>query len=395
METFDDIRLTLINTIKKNEKECSGKKFKVSDNVYIYFDQDNRFGEMFNVKSGFYLRTGILDKDWNDTGIDPFMRNKPQLIDVGIMGRCTACGTCRVGCYQKANNNGKNMSLEEYKALIDDIKPYVFQLALGGAGNVSSRDDLEELLKYTVDNGIVPSFTDAGIDITKEKAQIIKKYCGACAISYHPISETDYSDCMPYTKKAVKTLINAGVKTYIHYVLSKNSINEAIRRIKNDDWPKGLHAIVFLLYKPVGYGKQEYTLNFEMPEVKEFFELIDNYKGKLKIGFDSCTAPYILHFCHNINLDSIDTCEGGRFSMYIDAEMNAIPCSFGNQDTQWKIPIAGKHIVDVWQEFPTFKKVRRSLSMSCSSCKDRMACMGGCPLIMSLCPCEKKEKDKK
>ena len=40
---------------------------------------------MFDERSGMYLRTGILE-DGKDTGIDPFMADFPELLDVGIMG---------------------------------------------------------------------------------------------------------------------------------------------------------------------------------------------------------------------------------------------------------------------------------------------------------------------
>ena len=38
----------------------------------------------FKEKTGEYLRTGIL-KDGVDTGVDPFMADFPELLDVGIM----------------------------------------------------------------------------------------------------------------------------------------------------------------------------------------------------------------------------------------------------------------------------------------------------------------------
>ena len=50
------------------------------------YDKTNNFISMFNPNNGFYMRTGILDKDRKDTGIDPFMAEYPELIDVGIMG---------------------------------------------------------------------------------------------------------------------------------------------------------------------------------------------------------------------------------------------------------------------------------------------------------------------
>ena len=51
-----------------------------------YRDKKHNFHEVFNTKNGAYMRTGIIDEKGKDTGIDPFMRDFPSLIDVGIMG---------------------------------------------------------------------------------------------------------------------------------------------------------------------------------------------------------------------------------------------------------------------------------------------------------------------
>ena len=51
-------------------------------------------------------------------------------------------------------------------------------------------------------------------------------------------------------------LLDAGIKTNIHYVLGNNSIDEAIERLKNNDFSKGINAIIFLLHKPVGLGQE-------------------------------------------------------------------------------------------------------------------------------------------
>lgn len=55
------------------------------ENMSGYVDTTNHFIEIFNRKTGFYARTGVIENNL-DTGKDPFMRNFPQLIDVGIMG---------------------------------------------------------------------------------------------------------------------------------------------------------------------------------------------------------------------------------------------------------------------------------------------------------------------
>lgn len=54
--------------------------------IQTIIDQKYHFLSMFNPKSGAYVRTGIIDEQGRDTGVDPFMASFPHLIDVGIMG---------------------------------------------------------------------------------------------------------------------------------------------------------------------------------------------------------------------------------------------------------------------------------------------------------------------
>lgn len=69
--------------------------------------------------------------------------------------------------------------------------------------------------------------------MTRETAAICKKYCGAVAVSWYRSL---------YTLKAISFLLEAGVKTNIHYVLMKDSIKEAIELLEGDKFPKGINA---------------------------------------------------------------------------------------------------------------------------------------------------------
>lgn len=344
-----------------------------------FIDRQNKFFERFDSKTGFYMRSGVI-QDGKDTGIDPFMRSFPSLIDIGIMERCICASKCNVDCYQKAcDRTGNNMSLEDYTRIMEESKGKVFQVALGGAGDPDTHEHFEEILKLTREYDIVPNFTSSGITFTKEKAELCKKYCGAVAISEH------HAD---YTSKALDLLINAGVKTNIHYVLSAKSIDDAIDKLKNNGFHKGINAVVFLLYKPIGLGKIENILTAENPKVKEFFNLIDNHKYDFKIGFDSCSCAGIINHTSKIDLQSIDFCEGGRYSMYISADMKAMPCSFGNQDSKWWVDLRKCSIKEAW-ESEVFDNFRRSLVQSCPNCKDRENCAGGCPISREIVLCNR------
>lgn len=357
----------------------------------IYVDKKHRFIEVFDDVTGDYTRSGILDENMEDTGIDPFMRAFPALIDVGIMGRCThgetgLCIASGVQCYQNGlHTKHPNMSLDNFKRIVDECKGKCMQLALGGRGDVDQHENFEEILSYCRENGIVPNFTSSGLGFTPEIVSICKKYCGAVAISWY---RNDY------TTNAVKMLVDADITTNIHYVLGNNSIDEAIERLRNNDFPKGINAVIFLLHKNVGLGTDANVLNVGDPKLKEFFSLVDNGKFDFKIGFDSCTIPGIINFTSKIDPTSTDTCEGGRFSMYITSDMKALPCSFDNQELRWAYDISNDTIQHAWDS-KVFDDFRSHFNNSCVNCKDRLSCLGGCPIRREIVLCDRKEKDLK
>jgi len=218
--------------------------------------------------------------------------------------------------------------------------------------------------------------------MTEEKAAMCKKYCGAVAVSEHNAD---------YTRETIKMLQDKGVKTNVHYVLSNESIETAIERL-NTNYYGGLNAVVFLLYKPIGLGRIEKVLRSNDPRLPAFFEAIEAHRFNHKIGFDSCSAPAIVNHTTRIDLDSLDFCEGGRHSMYIDADMNAMPCSFGNQDKRWFVSLREHTIEEAWNS-AVFESFRASLKYSCPGCEKRATCAGGCPICRDIVLCDRPEKD--
>ena len=352
--------------------------------MYKKIDKVNRFVSIFNPDTGFYVRSGVIDSDGKDTGVDPFMSSFPEVLDIGIMEKCVCASKCNVDCYQKAiNRTGNNMSLENYKKLIEQCKGKLYQVALGGAGDVDTHEDFESIVRTTRECNIVPNFTTSGISMTKEKAEICKRYCGAVAVSEH---------FAEYTNNAIDMLLNAGVKTNIHYVLGKKTIDEAINRLQNNSFKEGINAVVFLLYKPIGLGKQENVLSPNDDKVKTFFELIDKGNFHHKVGFDRCSCAGLINYTKGINLESVDYCEGGRFSAYIDANMNMMPCSFGNQDSRYFVNLKDNTIEQAWNS-DVFNRFRYSLIHSCPNCEKRDCCRGGCPIVNEITLCSRKERE--
>jgi len=355
-----------------------------------YHDKQYNFKEMFNPKTGFYLRTDILKQDlqskkYINTGIDPFMRSMPALIDIGIMGECLhgrrrLCVSSGIECYQDGLNiKQNNMSLPDFKRIIDEIKGSALQCALGGRGDPNKHEHFEEILCYCRENSIVPNYTTSGLDLTDKEIRATVKYVGAVAVSFYRHK---------HTFEAINKFIDQGVKTNIHYVLSKSSIAEAIDRLKNERFPENINAVIFLLHKPVGLGTQGNVLSPDDKNLKPFFSMINSVKFPFKIGFDSCSVAGLLNYAKQIDRKTLDPCEGGRFSCYIGPDMKMTPCSF-DQKMKYSVDLKEKMIKDAWNS-QAFELFRSALKYSCPECSDRNDCMGGCPLTPEVTLCEKK-----
>lgn len=347
-------------------------------------DTKHKFVEMFNSVTGFYLRSGIIDENGKDTGVDPFMGSFPSLIDVGIMGSCVhgLTGHCKIGCYQNGpGQKAQNMKLDDWKRIVDEAKGKVFQIALGGRGDPNKHENFKEIVEYARLNFIAPNYTTSGFELTDEEITATKQFCGSVAVS-------DYRH--PHTYEAVKRFIAAGVTTNIHYILSAYSVEEATERLKKGDWPDGINAVIFLLHKPVGLGSQKAVLKRTDPRLINFWKLIDQQKFKFQVGFDSCTVPGLLNYTNNIDFVSVDTCEAARWSMYITSDMKAHPCSFDNQGKKWEYDMTNDTIQNAWNS-EIFENFRDGFRKACPSCKIRTLCYGGCQITPEITLCSKEE----
>ena len=363
----------------KNEGKKTEMKYKIVDRKY-------HFISAFDTETGAYVRTGVLDEQGRDTGIDPFMASYPHLIDVGIMGHCIhgktgLCAKAGIGCYQSGMLvEQPNMTLEDFTSIAKQSSGHCNQFALGGRGDPDQHEHFEEILKICRENNLVPNFTTSGYGMTPEIAALCKQYCGAVAVSWYRSS---------YTLAAIQMLLDAGVKTNIHYVLGQNSIDEAIARLEKDDFPKGINAVIFLLHKPAGQGARGNMLAVDDPRVAKFFEQLDR-RHPFKTGMDSCNVPGAIRFCKNILPESLDTCEGGRYSCYIGADMVMVPCSF-DQQKRYEVSLRDMTIEQAWNSAP-FEMFRNRMRGACPGCEKKELCMGGCPLMPEIVFCDSEKR---
>lgn len=167
--------------------------------------------------------------------------------------------------------------------------------------------------------------------------------------------------------------------------MGNNSIDEAIDRLERNDFPAGINAVIFLLHKPAGQGTRENVLDSSDPRVAEFFAQVDG-RHPFRVGLDSCNVPGALRFCKSVLPESLDTCEGGRFSCYIGADLVMVPCSF-DQKKRYEVKLNPLTIEEGWNS-PAFDCFRDKMRSACPSCEKQALCLGGCPLMPEIVFCQ-------
>ncbi len=348
-----------------------------------HFDPNFRFGVSFDPADGTYYRGNVIDIAGQDTGRDAFMASFPHLVDVGIMGHCNhgisgRCAQSGIGCYQSgAHRSQPNLSVADFTRIADECTGRVFQFALGGRGDPDEHEAFGDILAIARSRDIVPNYTTSGWGMTPERAALTARYCGAAAVSWQRAE---------HTLRAIRLLVDAGVTTNIHYLLSARSIHEARWRLRQRAFPPGINRVIFLLHKPIGQGDPADVLHPSDPRVADFFSLFNHEEYIDVAGFDSCSVPGLLRLAPNIDPASIETCEGGRFSAYIAPDMTMMPCSF-DQDGRWAVDLEHYTMDEAWigHRFGDFRERLRS---ACPECTLRPACLGGCPIDRNivLCP---------
>ncbi len=166
--------------------------------------------------------------------------------------------------------------------------------------------------------------------------------------------------------------------------------NQAMTRKISKDIQKTINALIFLNYKPIGRSPgYDYDLLLRnSSQVERFFQIATEEKHNLKIGFDSCSITGIAKFT-NVSHICYESCDAGRFSMFISEDMKMYPCSFMIKTEYGGTRIVENNIQDFWQNNNILKRFRdKSTPNVCDSCRNVDLCLGGCSIFpeINLCP---------
>lgn len=329
--------------------------------------------------------TGVTFRWGQNVKENPFMAPWPELADISISNYCI--NECEY-CYRSSNPEGKLISIKDYEFLLNQLtnNKYgtVFQVALGG-GEPLLHPDFIEILKITRKKfDIIPNYTTSGKFFDEKNIEATRKYCGAIAISYDPYRDLTLDDI----SEIGSYLEGEGIKTNIHYVISEKTLSNAIEIVegKYDDYFKNFNAIIFLTYKPFGRANSGETIK-SADLLNSFIKSIDKPISKLRVGFDACFVPILMKKT-NIDNKMVDSCECGFFSVYIDENLNVMPCSFCNDD-KYKYNLKEFDFKNIWlNKFSDYRDfITSSGRVDCEDCDKLDDCRGKCPFFEELFLC--------
>jgi len=371
----------------------------------------------FCKETGYFERWGKTRKD------DPSKAPFPEILDIEVTTKCDGVGgkLCPF-CYKSNTPNGKNMSFETFKKILDNfpkhkqkfikfqnkngetpkISPFSYvskilknikkhnlemakqvkedthslcQIAFGADSKAESNPDLWKMMDYCRENGVIPNITVA--EITDETADKLVEKCGAVAVSRYEDKNICYD--------SVKKLTDRGLKqTNIHAMISLETFDNAWETLQDrltDPRLANLKAIVFLSLKKKGRGK-----GFTPLPQDKFNQIVDfAMKNNIGIGFDSCSAyKYLKSVEDHPDFKTFEKysepCESTAFSSYINCDGKFLPCSF-SEDGEFGEGIdvvnCDDFLKDVWNH-PKTKTFRKKLLATVS--QNKLECRE-CPLF--------------
>lgn len=326
--------------------------------------------------------TGMTFRWGKSFELDPNYAPWPELADISISNHCSkGCDFC----YRDSRKNYNFMSLENYEFLLQELQHTewgnVFQVALGG-GEPLEHPNFLDIINITNSYNVVPNFTTNGEYLTIEIIRELKNKVGAIALSVIDIQDLN--------REIIIALHENEITCNVHYLLNRLNLKQAIDilRGKYNRYFDNVNAIIFLTYKPLGRGDKSRCLQLNS-DFFYFISAVENNFCSARIGFDACFVPILMHF-NKLNLQFIDPCECGFFSIYINDNLIVSPCSFVNNN-EFSFNLKEFSMEYIWTVL--FDKYRRSLKNKCLRiCENKSACRGCCPYFNEITLCYSSEK---
>lgn len=368
--------------VTKHEYDADGDHWTVYDapTFKMTLNAKHTYHCFFSKTDGFNCRFG---KTVND---DPeYCGLGPEIADIEIVtGSCPKVNSenCR-WCYKNNTSApGKVMTLEQFKTVVSKFPKNLTQVALGITG-VKSNPHLEDILIWLKQQGVIGNLTLTGADLDDKMADVLCQHCGACAVSCYDKAKDLCYVTIKKLHDTARDKFKRSMSVNMHIVIADFSmahVMDVLHDIRDGKVP-GLKSVVMLHAKPVGRAKSlDCSLSEEnLTEVIKF--CLDS---KISFGFDSCNGHNVQDILTKMGKQelcgSIEPCESGRMSIYVNVEGKVTPCSFVEhvyEDSAIDLLDPAVKIEDVWMEDKMLNAFRHCTKCSKSCPVYALDCKGG------------------
>lgn len=307
-----------------------------------------------------------------------------MLISWNITRRCNLyCEHCYRDSGPYAPVAGQ-LSTEEGRCLIDQIKEAGFRLLIFSGGEPLTRDDVCELVAYAASTGLRPVMGSNGTLLTAAKASALKAAgLGGIAISIDssaPEYHNRFRNASDGWEKAVTGIRHAreaGMKVQINMTLSEKNIDdfEQVVQLAEQLNVVSLHPF-FLVPTGRGVNMEEETLKRE-----QYFNVLKRVLAKQKttaVEIKPTCAPQFMPLAKDMGLDMRYTrgCLAGVAYCSVLPEGDVHVCPY--------LPVRAGNVREqpfheIWSHSFVFKDLRnfQKYEGACGSCPDIHIC-GGC-----------------
>lgn len=290
-------------------------------------------------------------------------------------------------CYRESGpdeDTVKELSTEEGKKLIDEIKKAGFRILILSGGEPLLREDIYELVAKTKAAGLVPAMGSNGTLLTKEAANELKKSgLGGIAISVDSMDAAYHDEfrgvkgAFDLTQAGIENALAAGLRVQINLTLTENNQDEFEKIV--DYYEKiGVHAIHPFFLVPTG---RALSMEEEGLRSQAYFGMIKKILEKqhsTKLELKPTCAPQFMPMAKEMGLEQRFTrgCLAGIAYCCIlpKGEVNIcpyLPIEVGN--------VREKPFDEIWRDSEIFAQLRdyKNYEGECGKCQYINIC-GGC-----------------
>lgn len=294
------------------------------------------------------------------------------------------CNMYCAHCYRDAGAKAsEELTTEQGKSLLDEIKKAGFQIMIFSGGEPFMRPDIFELVAYASSIGLKPVFGTNGTLITLETAKKLKEAgTMGVGISLDSLDKAKHDKLRAYegawdqAVQGMKNCREAGVPFQIHTTLMDWNYEEA-EAITDFAVELGAVAHHFFFLVPTGRAVDIEQESLRAEQYEAILTRIMKKQQEVDIELKPTCAPQFMRIAKEMGMDLRfgRGCLAGTHYCIISPMGDVQPCAYLNMQlgNVKEIPFS-----QIWENSETFKELRTlDYKGGCGSCRYKVAC-GGC-----------------